>query len=313
MGSEASGTPMTSPGISCTSSAAASPAARPPGSSPSAGTTSCCTRCGRVRGTPAHKTDRSPSSCARTPSRAPRPTNAHGLLKAEMRLLGSHDPRVRRRGARPRRQRAHRRPRASSPRPCTSACTRTRASRRARGGDRAAGAGHRRHRPAHLRRARRGDPRSGSASTSLAFYDAIAPIVAVRLDRHERRLPRVALGQGDDGAARARRARTSTARSRARSTRRSSTRSPPPTSTRAHEFDPVPYFEGCMPVEEMAKRGRETLRFGPMKPVGLRDPRTGSGRTPSRSCAWRTRAAACGTSSASRRACASASSSACSA
>ena len=43
----------------------------------------------------------------------------------------------------------------------------------------------------------------------------------------------------------------------------------------AHEFDAVPYFEGCMPAEEMAKRGRETLRFGPMKPVGLRDPRTG--------------------------------------
>ena len=42
-----------------------------------------------------------------------------------------------------------------------------------------------------------------------------------------------------------------------------------------HDFDPIPYFEGCMPVEEMAKRGRETLRFGPMKPVGLRDPRTG--------------------------------------
>src|SRR3954469_1111237 len=42
-----------------------------------------------------------------------------------------------------------------------------------------------------------------------------------------------------------------------------------------HEFDKVPYFEGCMPAEEMAKRGRETLRFGPMKPVGLRDPRTG--------------------------------------
>lgn len=43
----------------------------------------------------------------------------------------------------------------------------------------------------------------------------------------------------------------------------------------AHEFDAVPYFEGCMPVEEMARRGPETLRHGPMKPVGLRDPRTG--------------------------------------
>jgi methylenetetrahydrofolate--tRNA-(uracil-5-)-methyltransferase len=42
-----------------------------------------------------------------------------------------------------------------------------------------------------------------------------------------------------------------------------------------HEFDEVPYFEGCMPVEVMAQRGRDTLRFGPLKPVGLRDPRTG--------------------------------------
>lgn len=42
-----------------------------------------------------------------------------------------------------------------------------------------------------------------------------------------------------------------------------------------HEFDEVPYFEGCMPVEVMAQRGRDTMRFGPLKPVGLRDPRTG--------------------------------------
>ncbi len=42
-----------------------------------------------------------------------------------------------------------------------------------------------------------------------------------------------------------------------------------------HDFDQAPYFEGCLPVEEMARRGRETLRFGPMKPVGLPDPRTG--------------------------------------
>jgi len=42
-----------------------------------------------------------------------------------------------------------------------------------------------------------------------------------------------------------------------------------------HEFDKVPYFEGCLPVEEMAQRGVETLRFGPMKPVGLIDPKTG--------------------------------------
>jgi methylenetetrahydrofolate--tRNA-(uracil-5-)-methyltransferase len=38
----------------------------------------------------------------------------------------------------------------------------------------------------------------------------------------------------------------------------------------------VPYFEGCLPVEVMAERGSDTLRYGPMKPVGLRDPRTGA-------------------------------------
>lgn len=41
------------------------------------------------------------------------------------------------------------------------------------------------------------------------------------------------------------------------------------------EDEEVRFFEGCLPVEEMARRGRDTLRFGPMKPVGLPDPRTG--------------------------------------
>jgi methylenetetrahydrofolate--tRNA-(uracil-5-)-methyltransferase len=39
--------------------------------------------------------------------------------------------------------------------------------------------------------------------------------------------------------------------------------------------DQTPYFEACLPLEELARRGRDTLRFGPMKPVGLSDPRTG--------------------------------------
>jgi methylenetetrahydrofolate--tRNA-(uracil-5-)-methyltransferase len=42
-----------------------------------------------------------------------------------------------------------------------------------------------------------------------------------------------------------------------------------------HDWENVPYFEGCLPIEVMAARGDDTLRFGPMKPVGLRDPRTG--------------------------------------
>ncbi len=41
------------------------------------------------------------------------------------------------------------------------------------------------------------------------------------------------------------------------------------------EEDKIPFFEGCLPIEEIARRGRETLRFGPMKPAGLDDPRTG--------------------------------------
>src|SRR4051794_23780164 len=41
------------------------------------------------------------------------------------------------------------------------------------------------------------------------------------------------------------------------------------------EWEKLEYFEGCLPIEVLARRGRDTLRFGPMKPVGLRDPRTG--------------------------------------
>lgn len=42
-----------------------------------------------------------------------------------------------------------------------------------------------------------------------------------------------------------------------------------------HAFEAELYFEGCLPIEEMARRGRQTLAYGPMKPVGLVDPRTG--------------------------------------
>jgi methylenetetrahydrofolate--tRNA-(uracil-5-)-methyltransferase len=45
-----------------------------------------------------------------------------------------------------------------------------------------------------------------------------------------------------------------------------------------HAFEDAKYFESCLPIEELARRGRETLRFGPMRPVGLDDPATG--RTP---------------------------------
>jgi methylenetetrahydrofolate--tRNA-(uracil-5-)-methyltransferase len=46
-------------------------------------------------------------------------------------------------------------------------------------------------------------------------------------------------------------------------------------SVTVHEFEEARYFESCLPIEELARRGRDTLRFGPMKPVGLKDPATG--------------------------------------
>ena len=46
-------------------------------------------------------------------------------------------------------------------------------------------------------------------------------------------------------------------------------------SVEGHRWENLNYFEGCLPIEEIARRGRDTLRFGPMKPVGLIDPRTG--------------------------------------
>lgn len=49
-------------------------------------------------------------------------------------------------------------------------------------------------------------------------------------------------------------------------------------SVEAKDWENLNYFEGCLPIEEIGRRGRDTLRFGPMKPVGLRDPKTG--RTP---------------------------------
>lgn len=106
---------------------------------------------------------------------------------------------------------------------------------------------------------------------SLAFYDAIAPIVSADSLDYSRmfRASRYGKGGGDDYW--------------------NAPFTPPEYEAfvaallageqyqpgGGHEFDKVPYFEGCLPVEEMAQRGKETLRFGPMKPVGLVDPKTG--------------------------------------
>jgi len=105
-------------------------------------------------------------------------------------------------------------------------------------------------------------------SAALAFYDAIAPVVADESLDHDRlyRLSRYGKGDGDDylNAPLDRPGYDAFLDAIAVADQH-----------QGHDFDQVPYFEGCLPVEEMARRGRETLRFGPMKPVGLPDPRTG--------------------------------------
>ena len=105
---------------------------------------------------------------------------------------------------------------------------------------------------------------------SLAFYDAIAPIVSFEsLDEsHLFRASRYGKGDGDDYL------------------NAPLTREQYETFVAAlvageqyvpgHEFDKAAYFEGCLPIEEMAERGPETLRHGPMKPFGLVDPRAGA-------------------------------------
>jgi methylenetetrahydrofolate--tRNA-(uracil-5-)-methyltransferase len=105
-------------------------------------------------------------------------------------------------------------------------------------------------------------------TTALAFYDAIAPVVSSDSLEHSRlyALSRYGKGGGHDylncplDAAGYEAFLDALVEA---------------DQHQGHDFDQVPYFEGCLPVEEMARRGRETLRFGPMKPVGLPDPRTG--------------------------------------
>ena len=71
-----------------------------------------------------------------------------------------------------------------------------------------------------------------------------------------------------------------------------------------HSFETALYFEGCLPVEEIARRGPRTLAYGPMKPVGLVDPAAAADPTRSCSCGRKIKPASCTTWSASRRRCA---------
>jgi len=98
---------------------------------------------------------------------------------------------------------------------------------------------------------------------SLAFYDAIAPIISADSLDYSRlfKASRYGKGGGDDywNAPFTREQYEAFVAALIAGEQ----------YVPGHEFDNVPYFEGCLPVEEMAQRGVETLRFGPMKPIGL--------------------------------------------
>ena len=108
----------------------------------------------------------------------------------------------------------------------------------------------------------------GLVGDRLYFYDAIAPIVSAEsLDRSKiYAASRYGKGDGDDYLnCPMDREQYEAFLAALRSAEKVAPR----------EFEQVLHFDGCMPIEEMAERGDDTLRFGPMKPVGLPDPATG--------------------------------------
>jgi methylenetetrahydrofolate--tRNA-(uracil-5-)-methyltransferase len=118
--------------------------------------------------------------------------------------------------------------------------------------------------------------RALSGAESLAFFDAIAPIVhkesidmsrAWLQSRYDKKGPMAALG--GDGADYINCALDRPHYEAFVAALLAGEK------TEFKQWEGTPYFEGCLPIEVMAQRGADTLRFGPMKPVGLTDPRTG--------------------------------------
>lgn len=225
-----------------------------------------------VRGTEAHKTERLGELVCSNTFKSTETSNAHGLLKAEMRLLGcmilecADEARV---------------PGGSAltvDRDVFSAAVDARVSAHPR--------------ITIVREEVSALPSPGIIATgpltsddlaaairerlgvdALAFYDAIAPIVAYDSIDHDvvfraSRYGKETMEGEADGAY----LNCPMSREQYEAFMDALTQAD---QAATHQFDAVPYFEGCMPAEEMARRGRESLRFGPMKPVGLVDPRTG--------------------------------------
>jgi len=107
-----------------------------------------------------------------------------------------------------------------------------------------------------------------TGSENLAFYDAISPIVDAETVNRDRLFAasRYGKGSGDDYL----NCPLNEAEYRAFYDALRSAE-----TVQAHQFEDLNYFEACLPIEELARRGYDTPRFGPMKPVGLADPRTG--------------------------------------
>lgn len=108
--------------------------------------------------------------------------------------------------------------------------------------------------------------RGALGDEGLSFFDAIAPVVAADSLNHEVifAASRYGKGEGDDYLNCPMRREEYDAFVQALAGGE---------GYEGHDWENVPYFEGCLPVEVMAERGPETLRFGPMKPVGLPVPR----------------------------------------
>ncbi len=109
---------------------------------------------------------------------------------------------------------------------------------------------------------------SFTGERNLAFYDAVSPVVeGESIDRGIAfRASRYGKGEGSDYL------NCPMTREEYAAFREALLAAP---AADAHDFDRALLFEGCLPIEELARRGADTLRFGPMKPVGLVDPRTG--------------------------------------
>jgi methylenetetrahydrofolate--tRNA-(uracil-5-)-methyltransferase len=106
-----------------------------------------------------------------------------------------------------------------------------------------------------------------TGSENLFFYDAISPIVDAETLNMERIFPASRYGKGGEDYLNCP-LREDEYRAFYNALMSAET-------VKAQAFEDLNYFEACLPIEELARRGVDTLRFGPMKPVGLIDPRTG--------------------------------------